>query len=258
MQGTSAYGDCYGIQNRGKRGKTLLRIAIVEDETASRMLLQEYTQRYFREAGEKVNIQVFSDGLDIAEDYKPVWDILLLDIEMPHLDGMSAAGKIRCVDPFVVIIFVTNMARYAIKGYEVGALDFVLKPVNYAQISMKLRRAVKLAQLREGRYVMVSVDGVKQKLAAEHILYIEVIGHRLHIYTQEREYVATGSMQNMEEMLAGLPFARCSHSYLVNLRNVSGIQKDNVLVDGHALPLSRSKRQEFLQRLSDYMGGMPC
>lgn len=233
----------------------MTRVAIVEDNPACAEQLREYVLRYFQERGEAVNITLFPDGLDLAEDYRPAWDIILLDIEMPHLDGMSAARRIRQADPAVVIMFITNLAQYAIHGYEVGALDFVLKPVTYPQLSMKLRRAAEMAKLQARHYLALTVGGVQQKLVTEDIQYIEVINHQLHVHTDGGEYTAPGSLQGIEEQLLGLPFARCSNSFLVNLRAVTAVHKDTVFLDTVELPITRTRRQAFLRRLSDYMGG---
>ena len=116
-------------------GSDMLQIAIIEDEADLAQQTKVNAVRYLNEQGLEGNIAVFNDGMDIAENYKPIWDILLLDIEMPLLDGMSAAQKIREQDATVVMIFITRMAKYAIKGYEVDALDFILKPITYAQLS---------------------------------------------------------------------------------------------------------------------------
>lgn len=96
----------------------MLQIAIVEDEADLAQQTKDNVVRYLNEHGLEGNIAMFNDGMDIAENYKPIWDILLLDIEMPLLDGMSAAQKIREQDATVVMIFITRMAKYAIKGYE--------------------------------------------------------------------------------------------------------------------------------------------
>lgn len=232
-----------------------MRIAIVEDESAVAEQLREYVERFCRENGQEADVTIFANGMLIAQDYRAVWDIILMDIEMPYLDGMSAAQRIRKVDSTVVLIFVTNMARFAIKGYEVDAMDFVLKPVKYAQFALKLKKAVHIVSERKQYYLMVSVDGLDRRVPINDILYIEVVNHRLYIHTMQDKFVSRGSLQEMEAQLSGLHFARNSNSYMVNLRNVTGLRKDSVLLPGYELPLSRSKRKEFLQALSDYMGG---
>ena len=233
----------------------MLRIAIVEDDESCAQQLQEYIDRWCQETGVEAQATHFPDGMEIAEDYRPVWDVILMDIEMPHLDGMSAARRIRDMDPAVVLIFITNMARFAIKGYEVDALDFVLKPVKYPQFALKLKKAAGIAARRVRRYILVTVDGVGQRVAADEITYIEVINHQLRIHTLGPTYAVRGSLQDMEVQLTGLPFVRCSHSFLVNLANVTGVRKGTLLVPGQEIPISRPKQKEVLQLLSDYMGG---
>ena len=114
-------------KNRCGEVRDVIRIAIVEDEEAVREQLIGYVQRYTRQYGTVFDIKTFSDGVEILEDYRPVYDLVLLDVEMKHLDGMETARKIRELDPDVMLIFITNMAQYAIKGYAVGALDYYLE-----------------------------------------------------------------------------------------------------------------------------------
>ncbi len=120
----------------------MIRVAIVEDEQAYRVQFQEYIMRFASETGVKFSVSVFSEGIQLVEHYKPVWDIVLLDIQMPGIDGMETAQFIRKKDDSVAIIFITNMAHYALKGYEVGAFDFVIKPIAYPAFSMKLKKFV--------------------------------------------------------------------------------------------------------------------
>ena len=105
----------------------MIRIAIVEDEHAYAMQLQEFLRQYEQDNGEVFEVSVFTDGDQIVHKYKSQFDIILMDVEMKFLDGMSAAEEIRKVDSEVVIIFITNMPQYAIRGYAVDALDYVLK-----------------------------------------------------------------------------------------------------------------------------------
>ena len=233
----------------------MIRVAIVEDDASYSAQLRDYVERCFTELSQDVDVTVFPNGLDIVEYYQPVWDIILMDIMMPHMDGMRAAHRIREQDPAVVLIFITSMAQYAIKGYEVDAMDFVLKPVEYAQLALKLKKAMGMVKQRQQRYLMVHLDGEKQRIATRDILFIEVINHQLHIHTAGKEYIVAGTLQKIEEDLAELPFFRCSHSFVVNLANVTTLRKETVLVGEREIPVSRPNRREMLQRLSDYLGG---
>ena len=104
----------------------MIRIALVEDEAEVRAQLQGYVQRHTRQYGTEFAVTEFADGMELLDDYRPVYDILFLDVEMKHLDGMETARRVRELDKDVIIVFITNMAQYAIGGYAVGALgDFV-------------------------------------------------------------------------------------------------------------------------------------
>ena len=207
----------------------MTRIAIVEDEAAVREQLAGYVQRYTRQYGTQFEVTMFTDGVEILEDYRPVYDIIFLDVEMQHLDGMETARRIRELDSDVLLIFITNMAQYAIKGYAVGALDYVLKSV--------------------------PVDGGMRRLDDATIYYIESEGHRVHFYTEDGDFSAPGALKALEEKLTGRLFARCNSGYLVNLAQVSGVQQNTVQVGPHELQISRPKRRAFLAALADYIGG---
>ena len=126
----------------------MIRLALVEDDALYRSQLREYIDKYSAASGEKFTVTEFSDGDEIALGYKAVYDIILMDIEMKFMDGMMAAEEIRKKDTEVIIIFITNSPQYAIKGYAVDALDYVLKPVSYYAFSQRLSRAIERAARR--------------------------------------------------------------------------------------------------------------
>ena len=246
---------CYTKEKTEGEALRMTRIAIVEDEAAVREQLAGYVQRYTRQYGAQFEVTMFTDGVEILEDYRPVYDIIFLDVEMQHLDGMETARRIRELDSDVLLIFITNMAQYAIKGYAVGALDYVLKPVPYFAFSQQLQKAVNQLAKRTRHYLAVSVDGGMRRLDAATIYYIESEGHRVHFYTEDGDFSAPGALKALEEKLTGRLFARCNSGYLVNLAQVSGVQQNTVQVGPHELQISRPKRRAFLAALADYIGG---
>lgn len=233
----------------------MYHIAIVEDELIFSNQLQEYMKQYQEEHNVRFKISVFHDGAEIVQNYQAIYDIILLDISMPQMNGMDAAKIIREKDSDVSLMFITNMASYAIKGYEVGALDFVMKPINYYTFSMKLGRALKRTIQRARQDILLTLpDGVK-KFHISDILYVEVQNRMLHYHTLEEEYVVRGTMQSVEELLAPYPFVKCNHWYIVNLMHVSEVHKSIVIVGGHELEISRRNRTAFLKALTEYIGG---
>ena len=233
----------------------MIRIAMVEDEAAVREQLQGYIQRYTRQYGTEFAVTEFSDGVEILDAYRPVYDIVLLDVEMKHLDGMETAQRIRELDRDVVLLFITNMAQYAIKGYAVGALDYLLKPVPYFAFSQQLQKAEEKLRRRARHYLAVPVEGGLRRLDTAQIYYMESEGHRVHFYTEEGEFSAPGALKTFEEKLADLPFARCNSGYLVNLAQVKSVQQGLAQVGPYELQVSRPKRKSFLAALADYIGG---
>lgn len=126
-----------------------MRVAIVEDDQLCAERIRKYLQTYADESGQNFEITLFSDGDEIVENYRAEYEIILMDIEMQYMDGMTTARKIRGQDQEVVIIFITNMAQYAIQGYEVDAFDYILKPVSYFAFSQRLGRAISRMKKRE-------------------------------------------------------------------------------------------------------------
>ena len=235
----------------------MYHIAIVEDEAAFAAQLQEYLEKYQEENDIRFKVSVFGDGEDILRDYQPLYDIILLDIEMPKVNGMQAAEQIREQDTDVTLMFITNMAAYAIRGYEVGALDFVMKPLNYYTFSMKLTRALKRTRQKAQQEILLTLpDGVK-KLNVQQIYYVEVQNRMLSYHTEEGIFQMRGTMQSVEQMLAPYAFAKCNHWYIVNLKHVSEVRKTTAIVAGHELDVSRRNRTTFLKALTEYVGGAP-
>lgn len=234
----------------------MLHIAIVEDEKSTYEEIHDFIKIYSKENEKSLNVKIFQDGTDILHEYEAVWDIIFMDIKMKHLDGMSAAKQIREIDEKVQIIFITSMANYAIKGYEVAALDFLLKPIDYEQFSLKLKKAINIVSKNvKKKYLLVPFEGNKERISTDDILYIEVNGHNLNVVCTSKNYALRSTISNMQEELQEFQFSRCNNSYLVNLKKVSSLEKDIVIIGNYNIPISRPKKKQFLKEFSDYILG---
>ncbi|MBP3676768.1 MAG: response regulator transcription factor [Agathobacter sp.] len=232
----------------------MIKIAIVEDEHAYAMQLQGYLNQYENENGEVFEISLFSDGDEIVNKYKPIYDIILMDVEMKFMDGMSAAEEIRKVDTEVVIMFITNMPQYAIRGYAVDALDYVLKPVSYFAFSQRLNRAISRMKKRESKTISISIKGGTMRLDITNITYVESQGHTLIFHTLNGVYETSGTMKELEKELSELNFYRGNKGYLINLSHVESVQDGCAMVRGEQLVLSRARKKEFMEALTRYWG----
>lgn len=234
----------------------MYHIAIVEDEPDFAAQLQDYLGQYSEEHDIRFKVSLFRDGMEILEGYEPVYDVLLMDIEMPHVNGMDAAARIRQADQDVVMMFITNVASYALRGYEVGALDFVMKPVTYYTFAMRFARVLKRVRRRERQQILLTLPNGVKKLEIRQIYYIEVQNRILHYYTDEGEFCVRGTMQSMEQALPAYSFVKCNHWYIVNLQHVSEVRQNLAVVGGHVLEISRRNRTSFLKALADYVEGV--
>lgn len=231
----------------------MINICIVEDESDQADLLRNYIQTYGNKTNQQFNITHFSDGIDLVDEYRAQFDIILLDIQMKHLDGMVAAEKIRKVDADVVIIFITSTVRYAVQGYAVDALGYVLKPVPYLQFEQLFDKAIsRVMTKKEKLYIRVSVDERQLKLDCDNIYYIESQRNNVCIHCADEDYITAGPLKKYEEMLSGHGFSKCHNAYIVNLSYVEGVRKEEVLLtSGIVLPISRARKKEFMMALTE-------
>lgn len=233
-----------------------MHIAIVEDDEKYIQQLRQYMQRYEKETGTGITLSVFRDGAQILDNYVPQYDLILMDIEMRLVDGMTAAEEIRRKDQEVALMFVTNMSQYAIRGYEVGALDYILKPVSYFAFSQKLTRAISKISGRQVRYVTLPLRSGFMRIAVQDIYYVECQGHALYFHTSKGILEMHGTMKSAEEALQELHFFRGNNGYLINLMHVEGVEDKCAVVKGEKLVLSRPRQKDFMRELTKYWGDM--
>lgn len=232
-----------------------MNIAIVEDDPRFASELADMLARWERENGVGCQIRVFSDGDEILRYGGAGFDLILMDIEMKLVNGMDAAEQIRQRDSLVQIVFITANPQYAIRGYAVRALDYLLKPLSYEALRALMRR-VQAELDRSAGFAMVEIvsrEGtVRQRV--HDLLWIASAGHRLCFHTAAGDYESTlYTLRTMEEKLAGHGFRRCNSGCLVNLRRVQHMNHDEITVDGVKLTVSRGRRRDFLDALAAYL-----
>ena len=234
-----------------------MQIAIVEDDDFNAKELEKHIQHFSSENNVDIHYTRFPSGSEFVKSYTPIWDLILMDIEMPHINGIETARQIRKIDSEVLIIFITQMAQYAIEGYSVNALDYVLKPVNYYAFSLKLKHVLQLLASRQTDTIIISNQAGKFRIALNTLCYVEVINHTLYYHTLSECITATGSpsLGKLTESLAGKGFARSHQGYLVNLHYVTHYDKTSICVGDDSIPLSRTYYKNFVQQLLAYCGG---
>ncbi|MBQ9276433.1 MAG: response regulator transcription factor, partial [Clostridia bacterium] len=185
--------------------------------------------------------------------YKAEYDVVFMDIDMPLMNGMEAAKKLRKVDGYVPLVFITDLKQYALKGYEVEAMDFLVKPVTYAAFSTMLDRVRRRVQQGEQTLLLTTAQGVF-KTSVDDVLFVEMQNHYVNYHTTSGRFSFFGSLSEEEKRLPAKKFARCNSGYIVNLARVDKVQDGCVYIGGDCLPISRSKKASFMQSLFDFIG----
>ncbi len=231
----------------------MLKIAVIEDSQKFTETLKSFFDK-FSACGEPLDVVFFESAVPFLERYKPIYDVVFMDIMLPHMNGMDAAHRLRELDQSVVLIFVTNMAQFAVKGYEVNAADYIVKPLYYNDFALKFRRAV-LRCKEAASTVLITQQSGKRRVLLREVIYIEVHGHQLSFKTEAGEFSSTGTISEMESSLKNKGFLRCNKCFLINQRHIAVIRNNTVVMsNGDELQISRPRKKQFMHDLTESIG----
>lgn len=234
----------------------MVRVAIVEDNESDAKVLSSHIAAWCA-AHEKelISCNVYSDAVKFLEEGSSAVDIVFMDIEMPYMNGMDAATEFRKRNQEAVLIFATRVTRYAIQGYSVDAIGYLVKPVGEESFLTVFEKALRIHYERVSQHTVVlkTKEGMV-KVSTDRIQYIEATSHMLHIHTGGKVYKVWSGLDKMMEELPE-NFACCHRGYIVNLKYVDCVAKDGLTLVGNPsllLPVSRQRRADFMQKLTKY------
>lgn len=233
----------------------ITRIAVIEDDKNASEKLCGYINQYGIENGQEFEISRYFTATLFLDAFRNNFDIIFMDIELPDGNGMDVIRKVREKDENVLVIFVTNMAQFAVNGYEVRAFDFIVKPLSYYNFCIKFSAVLECFRAKREVPVWISNKDGKVRLISSRITYIEVFKHMLIYHTLDGNFQASGSLTKLEERLAEASFASCNRCYLVNLRYVTEVRQLSVVVGGEELQISHLKRSSFMRALNKFLAG---
>lgn len=236
----------------------MYKVVILEDEKKAESLLKECLNKYSSLHSIDFKIFSYNNPFDLLESFPVDADMFFLDIEMAGMNGMEVAKKLRSREVESIITFVTNYSQFALDGYEVSAFDYILKPLDYDIFSLKLDRIVRFLNNYKTNS-LISLDHKSQTmyLHVDDILYVEVFNHDVIYHLENaKEYKIRKTLSKVYDELSSFHFAYCNSCYIVNLKYVTSIKGNEVIVKDKALPISKSKYRYFLQELAAYHGGI--
>ena len=233
----------------------MIKIAICDDEKYFRERLKQICSGYLDQTGYDFAIDCFESGEDFLEKSIPQFDysIVFLDVSMREIDGIETARTVRKLFPNTYIVFVTAYITYALEGYKVNAVRFLLKDDHNMEQTVKECFDTILANMnyREIKQRFSFQCGTVE-LAVDRILYIESRLHKVFFHVMREtptEYCMYEKLDTMEEMLGPFGFYRAHQSYLVNLNYVKSVERYNaVLINGEQIGISKKKYREFYEQ----------
>lgn len=216
-----------------------MRIAVCDDQETCRRQVKGYIENIFGSLD--VIVDLYSSGGEILKGAdKFSYDIIFLDIEMPGMDGISLARKLRMKDEDVFLVFLTGHVEYALKGYEVNALRYLTKPVEEEKLKEVLFYVKK--RQTDRRFLWLKTEAGEERVSVSDILYLEAQDQNVVIYTKGSSYRVRYNMGEYEKELRGDGFFRIHRSYLASLGKIKGLGKKEVFLEGDiCLPVSRTR-----------------
>ncbi len=235
----------------------MYHIAICEDEDAFICELKENLMRYAAETEKEFCFFVYHDGSELLQSYNSRYDLIFMDIKMEQMSGLKTAEEIRKIDSTVGLIFLTSWKQYVFRGYEYSAVNYLLKPVKYGVLKMELDRYFVNYHGQDEPYLSFSNNHGKYKVLYKNLRYAETDKRNVMLHFEGQEQIIYENMKKISSLLCSQPqFAQCHQSFVVNLSFVKGVEGlELLLMTGERIPISQPKRKQFLQELTEYIGG---
>lgn len=234
-----------------------MNIAVVDDNLNDRKMILDYLSQFFNESGEDYTTSTFEDGVSFLKDYSFSYDFIIFDIDMPQMSGIDTAKELRKKDSNVTIMFVTNMPQYALEGYSVEAVDYVLKPLSYPDFRLKMKKATRYILRNSVKKVTINTtDEGLITVDSSDIYYVESKLHYIYYHTKKGIYKMRAKLTEVEDILLPYHFARSGGSFLINLAYLEKIDGNEIVIAGETLPLSRRMKASLMSAFTKYMGGI--
>lgn len=231
----------------------MIRIISVEDDAWQQAQLCSYLMRYGASHGVEIKTECYPNGASFLAAYHGQAEIIFLDIQMQGLSGYEVAEQLRANGDPTMLVFITNLIQYAVKGYRVEAAEFLVKPLNEYDFNATMTRLIKRLTYRHGPTLTIQADGRLLRLPMREIAYIEVRDRRLIYHVADYEYATWEAIRTVEAKLSKEDFIRCHGSFLVQLGWIQSCDDELILRDGTKIPISRAKKAEVKKQLLAYL-----
>jgi DNA-binding LytR/AlgR family response regulator len=225
---------------------------IVDDEPLARKGLKEYVQDvdFLNLVGEFDNAMKTTDVLA-----KENVQLLFLDIQMPRITGLDFFRSLKNAPP---VIFTTAYPQYALEGFDVNALDYLVKPISFDRFLKAAIKAKEYYELRKENetnnpsneeYFFVKADNKLVKIFFNEVLFVEALQNYVTIHTTSKKYVTYLTFKSVEEYLPQDSFIKTHKSYIVSAAKIDSIDGNDIRIKDHHVPISRNEKEQVMERL---------
>jgi DNA-binding LytR/AlgR family response regulator len=231
-----------------------LRCIIIDDEPVARKILKEFAEKvpYLELQGQFENAMKARTFLQTN-----VTDLLFLDIEMPKLSGIEFLQEIG-VRPLVILT--TAFPQYALAGYELDIIDYLLKPFAYSRFLKAVQKAWDFRQMKDAAspgdaypFIFVRSERRIEKIELRNIVYIESMGNYASIYTETNKITAYLTLKSLESQLPPTMFIKIHQSYLINFCRITAIEGNELRLDTKVLPIGRNYKDQVMTIIQQRM-----
>lgn len=237
-----------------------MKCVIIDDEPLAVELLEDFVSKI----DTLELLRTFNNAIDAVSFINQTnVDLIFLDIQMPHFSGIEF---LNTIEKKPLIIFTTAYSDYAVEGFNLGAVDYLVKPIPFHRFLKSVVRAqqifnsvpavqeipenTNLPELQQD-FMFVRAEYENVKMNFSDILFIEGLKDYVKIYTTDNKYTLTLiSLIKLENLLSSKGFSRVHRSYIINIQHVKSIQKNKVLINDKRIPISESYKNAFFERIN--------
>ena len=224
---------------------------IIDDEPTAQVVLKKYISEvdFLRLCG------VVNNAIEALEELKnnSAIDLLFLDVNMPKISGLTFYKSLQ--NP-PCVIFTTAYSQYAVDGFDVNAIDFLLKPFSFERFFIAVNKVVEKRSAietndNENHSVLIKSNKITHKIFSNNILFIEAYGDYVKIYVEDKYILTNNTFSNIIEMLPKNKFVQTHKSYAVNLEKIKSLSGNQIALDKHLIPIGLKFKADFLRSFTN-------
>ncbi len=231
-----------------------IQCIIVDDERVAREILEQHLAKISR-MDVVASCKNVPEAFDVMNSKKV--DLIFLDINLPEVSGLSFA---RSINQQVKIIFTTAYREYAVDGFNLQVVDYLLKPISFERLMQAVSKFLHEAhtpdqghadsiEMEKNDYIFVRADRKMVKINFSDILFVESLSDYVKIHLKDKHIVTRETIGSFEARLPQKDFIRAHRSYLVAISHIDAFTHEDLHIGPHEIPISRSYKQEVLERL---------